>query len=320
MPDAVSGEARMPRLVVIIPAGPEWQRRFGAFPPLLSISVMSSHFCFPVIAASAALALGFAPSLPAVAQTGAPAPRVQSDLKDIRMRAITSLPKAGGSADDRNSCSWRVIQPKSPAAKLVAAQGWAVTADVPMGSYRAVSFAGQMEAGTSGTCTITQGNVAVFDGDRLVALAYGKLPEDPAIGNLTALEGGAVRVWDGDLVGSPVGDLRVEADGTLRLGKLADEESVCKGRAKVPNVYGMPIDKARKVLAASGWNPVRGGASSESRQAGLVKRGIAEAESCAGTGLAYCDFGYSGPAGRLTVTTAGEKSLPSVVGYDVNCR
>lgn len=268
----------------------------------------------------AALALGLALCLPAMAQTGAPAPRVQSDLKDIRMKAITSLPKAGGSADDRNSCSWRVIQPKSAATKVVAAQGWAVMADVPLGSYRAVSFAGQMEAGTSGTCTITQGNVAVFDGDRLVALAYGKSPEDTAIGNLTALEGGSVRVWDGDLVGSPVGDLRVEADGTVHLGKLADEESVCKGRAKVPNIYGMPIDKARQALADKGWKPVSGGASKEPRQSALVKRGIPEAESCAGTGLAYCDFGYSGPAGRLTVTTVGEKDLPNVSDYEVKCR
>jgi hypothetical protein len=245
---------------------------------------------------------------------------VQSDLKDIRMKAIASLPKAGGSAEDRNGCSLRVIQPKSAAAKVVAAQGWAVMADVPLGSYRAVSFAGQMEAGTSGTCTITQGNVAVFDGDRLLALAYGKSPEDTAIGNLTALEGGAVRVWDGDLVGSPVGDLRVEADGTLHLGKLADEESVCKGRARVPNVYGMPIDKARKSLADKGWKPVRIKPDGESRQAGLIKRGIVEAESCAGTGLAYCSFSYTGAAGALSLVTAGEKALPNVVGYDVNCR
>lgn len=264
--------------------------------------------------------LSLALTLPAKAQTGAPALRVQSDLKDIRMKAIASLPKAGGSASDRDGCPWRVIQPKSAAARLVAAQGWAVMADVPLGAYRAVSFAGHMEAGTSGTCNITQGNVAVFDGDKLVALAYGKSAEDTAIGNLTALEGGAVRVWDGDIVGSPVGDLHVEADGTLRLGKLADEESVCKGQAKVPNVYGMPIDEARKALVDKGWKPVRGGASPEPRQAALVRRGITEAESCAGTGLAYCDFGYVGPAGRLTLTTVGENELPTVSDYEVKCR
>ncbi|WP_198088259.1 Stk1 family PASTA domain-containing Ser/Thr kinase [Variovorax sp. E3] len=243
-----------------------------------------------------------------------------SELKDIRMKAIASLPKAVGSSTDRNGCPWRVIQPKSAAARLVAAQGWAVMADVPLGAYRAVSFAGQMEAGTSGTCNITQGNVAVFDGDKLLALAYGKSADDAAIGNLTALEGGAVRVWDGDIVGSPVGDLRVEVDGTVRLGKLADEESVCKGQAKVPNVYGMPIDKARKALADKGWKPVRIKPDGESRQAGLIKRGIVEVESCSGTGLAYCSFSYAGAAGALSIVTAGEKGLPNVVGYDVKCR
>ena len=41
------------------------------------------------------------------------------------------------------------------------------------------------------------------------------------------------------------------ADGTVRLTKMADEDTVCQGRAKLPNVYGMPIDKARKALAAA---------------------------------------------------------------------
>lgn len=278
---------------------------------------MSFHSAF---GASAALALGLALTLPAMAQISALAPRMQSDLKDIRMKAITSLPRAGGSAGDRDGCPLSVIEPRSAAAKLVAAQGWAVMADVPLGAYRAVSFAGRMKAGTSGTCSITQGNVAVFDGDRLLALAYGKSDEDTAIGNLTPLEGGSVRVWSGGIVGSPVGDLRVEADGTVRLGRVADEESVCRGRASVPNVYGMPIDKARKALADKGWKPVKGGASPEPRQAALVKRGIGEANSCAGTGLAYCDFSYVGPAGRLILTTVGEDDLPQVAGYDVKCR
>lgn len=272
----------------------------------------------------AALAPGLVLSLPAAAQpsasTNAPAPHVVSELKDIRVKALNSLPKAGGSVSDRKGCPWRVLQPKSPAARLVAAQGWAVMADVPLGSYRAVSFAGQMEAGTSGTCNITQGNVAVFEGDKLLALAYGKSADEAAIGNLTALEGGAVRVWDGDVIGSPVGDLRVEADGIVRLGKLADEESVCNGQAKVPNVYGMPIDKARKALADKGWKPVRIKPDGESRQAGLIKRGIVEVESCSGTGLAYCSFSYTGAAGALSVVTAGEKGLPNVVGYGTKCR
>jgi len=289
---------------------------------------MLSHFFLNLVdtpaAWGAAITLGLAFSLPAAAQpnssANAPAPRVISELKDIRMRAITSLPRAGGSASDRGGCPSFVIQPKSAAAKAVAAQGWAVMADLPLGSYRAVGFAGQLEAGTSGTCNITQGNVGVFDGDRLVALAYGKSAEDTAIGNLTPLEGSAVRVWDGDIVGSPVGDLRVEADGTVRLGRLADEESVCKGKAVVPNVYGMPIDKARKALADKGWKPVRVKPDGESRQAGLIKRGIVEVESCAGTGLAYCSFSYAGTAGALSVITAGEKDLPNVVGYDAKCR
>jgi len=271
----------------------------------------------------AVLVLSLALTLPTLAQTNAL--RVASDVKDIRIKALNVLPKANGSTSDRADCPQAVMKPASAAAKQVAAQGWAVMADVPLGSassgtYRAISFAGRLEAGTSATCSITQGNVAVFDNDKLVALAYGKSAEDTAIGTLTALEGGTVRVWDGDMVVSPVGDLRVDADGTVRLSKIADEDTVCHGRAKVPTIYGMAIDKARKALAAKGWKPVRGGPNGEPRQSALVKRGLVETENCAGTGLAYCDFSYTGPAGKLTVTTAGEDDPPHVVDYEVKCR
>ncbi|WP_198084170.1 PASTA domain-containing protein [Variovorax sp. E3] len=50
---------------------------------------------------------------------------------------------------------------------------------------------------------------------------------------------------------------------------------------EVPNVYSMPIDKARKALADKGWRPVRAKADGESRKAGFIKRGIVEIESCA---------------------------------------
>ncbi|MBW5808447.1 hypothetical protein FOZ70_27365 [Burkholderia sp. COPS] len=285
----------------------------ASFPPRFAASFASGCLY------GAGLMLGLALTVPAAAQTTASAPRVVSELKDIRMKPLANLPMAGN-AIDRGDCSQLVIQPKSAAARLVAAQGWAIMSDMPLGPYRAISFAGQMEAATSGTCSITQGNVAVFENGRLIALAYGKSAEDTAIGRLAPLESGAVRIWDGDIAPSPVGDLHVDRDGTLRLSRVADEDAVCKGRAKVPNVYNMPIDKARKALIANGWNPVRGGASGEPRQSALVRRGIVETESCAGTGLAFCDFGYTGPAGKLTLTTVGEGALPSVTDYDVKCR
>lgn len=181
----------------------------------------------------AGLMLGLALTVPAAAQTTVSAPRVVSELKDIRMKPLANLPMAG-SANDRGDCSQLVIQPKSAAARLVAAQGWAVMSDMPLGPYRAISFAGQMEAATSGTCSITQGNVAVFENGRLIALAYGKSAEDTAIGRLAPLESGAVRIWDGDIAPSPAGDLHVDRDGTLRLSRVADADAVCQGARRCP--------------------------------------------------------------------------------------
>ncbi|NLA21323.1 hypothetical protein GPU89_38695 [Burkholderia cepacia] len=164
----------------------------ASFPPRFAASFASSCLY------GAGLMLGLALAVPAAAQTTVSAPRVVSELKDIRMKPLANLPMAG-SANDRGDCSQLVIQPKSAAARLVAAQGWAVMSDMPLGPYRAISFAGQMEAATSGTCSITQGNVAVFENGRLIALAYGKSAEDTAIGRLAPLESGAVRIWDGDI-------------------------------------------------------------------------------------------------------------------------
>ena len=108
----------------------------------------------------------------------------------------------------------------------------------------------------------------------------------------------------------------------LRLGALATRETVCRGRASVPNIYGMKIDKARAALIQSGWTPVPGNPSEDSRfgrEKDLRKRGIVEVEGCSGTGFGYCRYGYKGAAGALSVTTMGDDDLPIVSGYGADC-
>lgn len=252
--------------------------------------------------------------------------QARSEVKSLAIALAGAIPKAPPSAASREFCEHLTTQPKSPAGRLVASRGWAVTGEVRLPEGRqAVSFAGKFEHGTSGTCLVSEGNVAVFRGERLLAIAYAPRAARDTIGKVVPLEGGGARIWSGDYLSQPLADLRVENGGTLlALAPLAAEESLCGGRATVPNVYGMPIDRARKVLAAQGWTPLKGAIGNDRAQFGreldLIERGILEVESCSGTGFGYCAYCYRGPAGTLSVSTVGDGEFPTVSGYDVTCR
>ena len=130
-----------------------------------------------------------------------------------------------------------------------------------------------------------------------------------------------MRVWDGNPVPNPVGDLHVQDDGVLHLAPVSSADTVCHGHATVPNVYNLPIDKARMALQSKGWRPVRRTKTEgDTGQAELIKRGMIETQACAGTGFAFCEFRYTSPAGKLVLTTAGEEDYPRVTNYDVTCR
>ena len=166
---------------------------------------------------------------------------------------------------------------------------------------------------------LADGNVGVFDGGRLLALVYGAGPN--RIGIIEPRTGGGGRIRDGEALALAVGDLTIRPDGTLALEPLPQAESVCDGRGSVPNIRHLPIDKARAAPIAAGWAPVRGAPpSTDSRERDLVQKGVIEVDSCSGTGMAYCSFKYSGAAGTLSVTTAGEAGMPEVDDYGVECR
>lgn len=274
----------------------------------------------PVTRPAAVVALALCLGAPGrAAAQASPPPHLVSEVKDLRFVALVELPRASGPASTDLGCSSLVAQPASEAAHAVAGRGWLVMAEASLGRYRVVSFASKMEAGTSGTCSVHDGNVGIFDGSRLVALAYGGHRDD-AIGRIAARPDGSVQLSDGDINSSPIGDLRVQADGTLLLGRLPAEEAVCGGRGTVPDIRRMPIDKARAALLAKGWTPVRGGPRADPRERDLVRRGVIEVGNCSGTGLAYCEFAYTGLAGRLSLTTVGDADSPPVSDYAVQCR
>jgi hypothetical protein len=252
---------------------------------------------------------------------------VISEIKGLDFTLYDNpLPRAPGPVQNRSECENYVVRPVSAAGRLVAARGWAVTGDEAFGTYRAVSFAGKFEPSTSAHCSVEQGNIGIFNGTKLLALAYAPQGSEESIGKIVTLEDGGLRVWSGDILSSPIGDIHVPHGELMRLGALAAEDSFCHSKVLVPNIYGQPIDKARRILMDKGWKPVASKPVSdpEAREAGFVKHGIVEVDSCAGTGYAFCAFNYKSSMGLLSVTTAGEgsemKDTPNVVDYHVRCR
>lgn len=251
--------------------------------------------------------------------------RVVSEVEGLAFTMLDRLPRApsrGGKVPD--FCTSYVADARGASAGTVRALGWTITGEARLGSFTVVSFAGGFEPATSGTCIVQNGNVGIFNQEGgLVALAYARRGSKASIGRVSALEGGAVRVWDGDPPGMPVADIE-RADGgyLLRLGALAANETFCRGRASVPNIYGMGIDKARRALIQRGWTPVPSQPSPDERfgrEKDLRARGVVEVDGCSGTGFGYCRFGYKGAAGTLSVTTMGDDEFPIVAGYGAEC-
>ncbi len=251
---------------------------------------------------------------------------VESQVPDIALTAVSSLPANPTplAADDFCLNSGDA---ESALAKSVAAAGWGVMGEQQKNGYNFIAFVGETEDGTSGSCLLNKGNIGIFKGDRIVALLYGEGERTSAVANVTPLEAGGLRVWDGDYLSRPVGDLHVDDTGLIRFGPIAKSDTFCQGAVEVPTLYDQPIDVAREGLVKSGWTPVPADAESRATWSDFVKNqvagGLEELHDCSPTGFGYCSYEYSRETGqRLSVTTAGEGAEgrgPLIADYLVSC-
>jgi hypothetical protein len=251
--------------------------------------------------------------------------RTASDIAGASLVPLGVLPHSPENGSLDPFCTQYRAKTTTAAGREVAKRDWIVTSEAPFGRYTVVTFASGFKAGTSAICFARNGNVGVFDGTTLVALSYTARKAGWQLGTADRLESGALLIWGGDGPAPPVGELH-EENGGLRLTRVAAERTYCQGRAVVPNVYGKPLDVARRILIAHGWQPLRPREKPDAMDgaATLAKHGIVEAEACSGTGMGYCALRYRSAAGVLGVTTAGgEPDKPSentVIDYQVACR
>ena len=104
--------------------------------------------------------------------------------------------------------------------------------------------------------------------------------------------------------------------------------------AKLPAITELTYHKARKMLLAAGWQPLRTKSFNPADPDPDIasgngptfwKKGYMEVEACSGTGVGACSFLFKDAYGnRLRVTTAGEelpkqKAYARVTGFDFVC-
>ena len=93
--------------------------------------------------------------------------------------------------------------------------------------------------------------------------------------------------------------------------------------AKIPQIYSLTYHKARKLLLASGWQPLQTKSHNQATDDPDIAygngqefwgKGYIEIEACAGTGLAPCAFLFRDVYGnKLRVTTSGEEDSKSKI-------
>jgi hypothetical protein len=101
------------------------------------------------------------------------------------------LPVRKGATIETKHLGGIIEDPSKSAGKALRAAGWAVTREATAGECDAISFAGGVETGTSGTCTYTDGSMDLFKDNAIKA------------------QDGAVKICDGDLLHEQAAVLRV---------------------------------------------------------------------------------------------------------------
>ena len=248
-----------------------------------------------------------------------------SQVDELTVAALARLPTNPHGRVDGSFCPPVILAPDSKAGQSVAGHGWGVTGEIALNGLSFVSFVGRVSQGTSGSCFMADGNIAIFRGDVLESLIYAQPHARRGIGEIVLGEGG-IRVWDGDYLQRPLADLRLYGADLVIVTGVAQRDPFCAGSISVPNLYGIPVHLARRLLLDEGWAPVPLAQLDDSISALTVRRmqqTLPEVQSCSGTGYGYCNFAYQSAGGAsLSVTTAGEAeapSSPSVVGYSVIC-
>ncbi len=269
---------------------------------------------------SSSVLISFCFALSAVGAAGADTVSFASQVEGIEATALVDLPAGQANPNDpaNEFCVMSSGDFTTKAGQAVAAKNWLVTAEVEREDLTFISFVERSQAGTSASCLLSDGNVGIFRGRELLGVIYSNEAVNRSIGFIQKLEDDRLRIWDGDYLAMPLADLQIVDRDLVIVRSVADNDSFCSGQVSVPNIFGLKIQDARRVLFAEGWvvNPLLSDQSHE-WYSDLVAS-LPELDVCSGTGLGFCAFGYiKNGSNALGVTTAGEDYR--VAGFSATC-
>lgn len=249
-----------------------------------------------------------------------------SQVSGIEFATMSTLPENKSYESDKDLCSAIITEPETNAGRKVADANWWVTGEIEKGDLTFVSFVGKFDIGTSGACPRSEGNIGVFLDEALQAIIYTDETASQSIGSIEALDGGNLRIWDGDYLSAAFFDMKIIDNNLIIIRQIADHDTFCGGAISAPTTFGLPINIARRLLISEDWQPVSAPKNEASSVVAQTQETIPELQDCSGTGFGFCSFEYSkGDEYTLTVVTAGEGEdddenfSPAVVGFQVTC-
>ncbi|MEP7005661.1 MAG: PASTA domain-containing protein [Sphingomonas bacterium] len=211
---------------------------------------------------------------------------------------------------------------ETPEGRWAVARGWRISSERKLGQLVAVNVVRHLEHDVGGLCISIDGQFLLFDHGRPIASVMTVSEYGYQLGFLSETERGGFRIESG-LKEPPFGDLFVKGDD-IDIEPLPPSETWCDGKKPVPNIFGKPIQEARKILRRAGWKPVPryrrlpaigddGKGDIFSGEDYLYHDGVTEVVGCEPRGQCWLDY-RSGQA-TAEILTQGEH----VTNYGVDC-
>lgn len=247
---------------------------------------------------------------------------LDSQVRDIEIARLSQVPENRSGSTLDVPCSAIIDAPETAVGRKVADKGWWVTAEIERDNLTLIGFVGKVEPATSGTCYLSNGNIGIFRGQELIAVIYARQPVHREIGSITVKGDGGLRIWEGRPLGAPLADLEILQDDLVIIRHIASRDSFCEGAASVPNIHGLQIHIARRLLIVEGWQPSPASRDVSSSFVEEMRKSFPELQDCAETGFGFCQYAYSAGNESLSVVTAGEGSentSPRVTSFSAAC-
>ena len=251
---------------------------------------------------------------------------IDHDLYNFRFNVVKSIPKGPYPDVSKGPCAWFSVptdDQKFSISRSIQNKGWGILSEVRLAKYHFIAFAGSFDGGTSGTCSISQSNIAIFEQDNLLGIIYldaSDASDASLIGSLRLMDAGFIRVFSGDTIQMPVADIHLSLSG-FELKTISALTAYCNGTSIVPSVFGKDIIEARNELINYGFEPIEAiEPSLPVWRMNLIDDGIREVDACSGSGYSFCKFRYKNENSSVNLITAGDDAFPSVVRIGVNCK